>query len=96
MVPAFERPFVLTIGDRAILAFGARSNAEALELTREDWLRDDLRRLTSSDARLWDGATKLAIRAASADEAALLASAVTQAADDCDLVLAYLVELDTH
>ena len=37
--------FVLEIDQRPILAFEARSAREAQELTKEEWLRDDLRRL---------------------------------------------------
>lgn len=90
-----ERSFTLVVGEKPTLAFRARSYKEALELAREPWLRSDLMELTSYSASLWDGQEKLTVRQAAADEAHALSDALKIAEPGGDLLLAYLVELDS-
>jgi hypothetical protein len=93
MTSKTERPFTLLVGDRPILLFSASSFPEANELTREAWLRADLLKYRSNDQPLWDGSSKLSVRASDAEEKAVFEQGSKEAQAD-ELALVYLVELD--
>ncbi len=65
-VPPSEKIYVIEAGGVVILAFAATSHREAQSLLREEWLKADLRELHVGGKPVWDGATKLTIRHASA------------------------------
>ena len=87
--------FALEIGGKPILTFEAKNLREAHELCHERWLREDVARLTSNGAPLWDGAAHLRARYASDTEKIFYRQAAKANEPPGDeLVLAYLVELD--
>lgn len=87
--------FTLDIGDRPILAFEAKNLRESQQLCHEQWLRQDVARLTSNRAPLWDGKKRLRARRSTEQEIALYREAARDSAQPKgDLLLAYLVELD--
>jgi hypothetical protein len=87
--------FTLDIGGKPILIFEAKNLREAWEVCHEAWLRDDIERLRSNAAPLWDGKAHIRARYASQSEIALHREAVTGAEPNSDeLVLTFLVELD--
>jgi hypothetical protein len=93
-----QRIFVIENGDQPIVAFLGQSINEGRELCRETWFLDDLQKLRSGGAHIWDGRQRLKVRHAHADELAGLQSALhaqvkSRAAAD-DVVLSYLVPLD--
>jgi hypothetical protein len=89
--------FALEIGGKPILTFEARNLREAHELCHEHWLREDIARLTSNGVPLWDGAAHLRARYASDTEKKFYREAAKGNEPPPDeLVLAYLVELDTE
>jgi len=93
--PAAERVYALQVGETAILTFAATSHREAQSLTREGWLRADLRAARLNGQPIWDGAAKLSIRIAVPEEAARYAEGAKASSDaDGDLNLVYLVTLD--
>ncbi len=94
---ASERVFVLVIDDVPILAFQARAMREALQLGREGWLLEDLKRLTRERVPLWDGKAPIRTRSARQDEAARYhrGLADTGRSGD-DLPLVFLVDIDRH
>jgi hypothetical protein len=85
--------FTLDIGGRPTLTFEAKNLREAWQLCHERWLREDVARLTSNGAALWDGKAALRSRYASENERAAYLDARIQPGPD-ELALAYLVELD--
>ena len=92
-----ERVFVLVIDDVPILAFQARSMSEALQLGREVWLLEDLKRLTNDRIPLWDGKAPIRTRSARPDEAARYRRGFADASRAGDeLPLVFLVEIDRH
>jgi hypothetical protein len=94
---ASERVFVLVIDDVPILAFQARAMSEALQLGREVWLMEDLKRLTSDRIPLWDGKAPIRTRSARPDEAARYERGLAETDhSDEELPLVFLVEIDTH
>jgi hypothetical protein len=93
---ASERVFVLVIDEVPILAFQARAMSEALELAREVWLLEDLKRLTSDRIPLWDGKAPIRTRSARPDEAARYHRGLAEgkSSGDEDLPLVFLVAVD--
>ena len=87
--------FAMDIDGKPIVAFEARNLREAGELCREAWLQEDLAQLTSNGMPLYAAGAKMKVRAASPDEAQTYRDAAAEAADTEDLLLAYLVELDS-
>jgi hypothetical protein len=63
-----DRVFVLDIDRKPILAFIANNMREAMELSKEAWLREDLTDLSSQGVALWDGEAKMTVRGAAPDE----------------------------
>jgi hypothetical protein len=91
-----RRVFALDVDGRPTLAFEARNQLEARELCKEAWLRDDLTSQKSNGVPLCGAKSKLSVRLAEAEEAVLFGQAAKAAANPSDdLVLAYLVELDS-
>ena len=90
------RVFTLEVGGEPTLSFEALRQSEARQMTQERWLLADLRKLRSRGVALWDGKAKLTVRAGTEVEAAVFrkSQAATELADDEDLVLAFLKELD--
>lgn len=94
---AGERVFVLVIDDVPILAFQARAMSEALQLGREVWLLEDLKRLTIDRIPVWDGKAPIRTRSARPDEAARYHRGLAEAeGSDDELPLVFLVEIDRH
>ena len=96
MAFVLRRVFALDVDGRPTLAFEARNHSEAQELCREAWLRADLTSHKSNGVPLYGAKSKLSVRLAEAEEAVLFggaAKAATESSDD--LVLVYLVELDS-
>jgi hypothetical protein len=85
--------FTLDIGGKPTLTFEARNLRESGELSREEWLRDDIMRLKSRGTALWDGKAVLKSRYATEAEKAVFLEAAGEPPPD-EMVLAYLVELD--
>jgi len=88
------RVFVLETNGSAILAFEATTLREAMELSRETWLRDELTRLTSSHAPLWDSQAAIKTRTATPEESESYRLGAAAENDDGDLPIVYLVKLD--
>jgi hypothetical protein len=89
--------FTLDIGNRPILSFEAKNLREAWEVCHELWLREDVARLRSNGIPLWDGAATLRSRSATGPEREVYREAAKSAAAPPDeLVLAYLVEIDSE
>jgi len=87
--------FTLDIDGKPILTFEARNLREAHEICHEEWLREDVARLSSRHVPLWDGKVRLRARYASASEAAAYREAARDAVETSDdILLAFLVELD--
>jgi hypothetical protein len=86
--------FALDIDGKPTMAFEARNFREASELCREDWLRADLRALTSNGIPLWTAGAKLTVRKATESESQVYRDAGREAEASHDLLLVYLVELD--
>ena len=94
---ASERVFVLVIDDVPILAFQARAMSEALQLGREVWLLEDLKRITSDRVPLWDGKAPIRTRSARQEEAARYHRGLADAGrSGDDLPLVFLVKIDRH
>lgn len=92
---ASERVFVLVIDEVPILAFQARAMSEALELARDVWLLEDLKRLTSDRIPLWDGKAPIRTRSARPDEAARYHRGLADGTSSGDeLPLVFLVAID--
>ena len=91
----FSRVFTLEADGRPILAFEASGTREAQQLCQESWLLNDLSILTSSGARLRTAKSKLSVRLASTDEATIFRLVADARVPSADMVLAYLVELDS-
>ena len=85
--------FTLDIGGRPTVAFEANNLRDAAQLSHEQWFRDDVARLESGGASLWDGKASLKIRYASEAEKGVFLEAAEEASSD-DMILVYLVELD--
>ena len=88
--------FTLLVDGNPTLAFEARNSQEAQQLCKEQWLRMDLQALKSNGAQLATVNSSLSVRTANQEEASLFTKAVAEApAEAEDMVLAYLVELDS-
>ncbi|MGY4596928.1 hypothetical protein ACVWXL_004674 [Bradyrhizobium sp. GM22.5] len=86
--------FAMELDGKAAFAFEAKNFREALELTKESWVRDDLTTITSNGVPLCSANAKLTVRRADEAETLTYRDAALQAQTDDALVLAYLVELD--
>jgi 16S rRNA A1518/A1519 N6-dimethyltransferase RsmA/KsgA/DIM1 with predicted DNA glycosylase/AP lyase activity len=85
--------YVIEVDGRAVAAFEAISGKEARELTKEDWLKDDLAELTSDGSPIWRPDSSMLIRAATANEMSLFWQAPKKEVPG-ELTLAYLVALN--
>lgn len=94
MTAVFSQVFALEVDGKPTLAFEARNSQQAQELRKESWLRDDLASLKSGGVPLYTAESKLSVRPATAEEAAIFNRASDVAKPSDDMVLAYLVELD--
>ena len=90
------RVFTLLVDGKPTLAFEARNIQEAQQLCKEPWLRLDLQSLKSNGTQLGTASSSLSVRTANQEETSLFTKAVAEApAQAEDMVLAYLVELDS-
>lgn len=88
--------FTLDVGGKPTLAFEAKNLRESQQLCHEYWLRRDIADLTSNGTPLWDGKARLRARRSTEDEIAAYREAERDAIQpQDDLLLAYLVELDS-
>jgi len=91
----FTRVFTLEVDGRPILTFEAGRVQEAQQLCKEPWLREDLSALSSNGIPLLSGNAKLTVRSANMEEATIFGQAASVANHADDMMLAYLVELDS-
>jgi hypothetical protein len=85
--------FVLEIDGQPILAFRAATFRQARELGKEDWLQEDLKRMTFGHKPLWDGKSPIRVRRAEPAEEIYYVDAKTENAAG-DLPLVYLIQRD--
>jgi hypothetical protein len=85
--------FVLEIDGQPVLAFRAATFRQARELGKEDWLQEDLKRMTIGHRPLWDGKSPIRVRRAKPAEEVYYVDAKTENAAG-DLPLVYLVRRD--
>jgi hypothetical protein len=85
--------FVLEIAGQPILAFRAATSRQARELAKEDWLQEDLKRMTTGHRPLWDGKAPMRVRRAQPAEEVYYVDAKAENAAG-DLPLVYLVQRD--
>jgi hypothetical protein len=85
--------FVLEIEGQPILAFRAATFRQARELGKEDWLQEDLKRMTIGYRPLWDGKSPIRVRRAEPAEEVYYVDAKAENAVG-DLPLVYLVQRD--
>ena len=90
------RVYTLEVGGEPVLTFEAHKHSEAVEITREGWMHDDLRGLKSRGLPLWDGLARLSVRVAMENEIAVFreSKAAADPTEDSSIVLAFLKELD--
>jgi hypothetical protein len=87
--------FTIVVGDTPTVMFEGQNSREAQELCKERWLKTDLAEATSAGAPLWDGKAKMRARSAHPPEITLFAEARSKAGPSDDLMLVFLVELDS-
>jgi hypothetical protein len=95
MMAAYSRVFTLEVDGRPILTFEAGRTREAQALCKEPWLHTDLRILTSNGVPLMNANAKLSVRPASVEETNIFGEAAAATQQTNDMVLTYLVELDS-
>jgi hypothetical protein len=95
MMAPISRVFTLEVDGRPILTFEAGRIREAQALCKEPWLHTDLRVLTSNGVPLMNANAKLSVRLANVEEANIFGEAAAATRQTDDMVLAYLVELDS-
>jgi hypothetical protein len=88
--------FTIDVDDRPMLTFEAKSLREARELCHEHWLKEDLLEARSAGVPLWDGKAKLKARPALPEEAGQFADAKNTREPTDDLMLVFLIELDSE
>jgi hypothetical protein len=86
--------FALCVDGKPTLTFEARNIPEARQLSKEPWLRADLRSQQSNRFPLCGVDSKLSVRRANNDEAEIFDRGAQLAKPWEGRVLAYLVELD--
>jgi hypothetical protein len=84
---------VLEIDGQPILAFKAATFRQARELGKEDWLQEDLKRMTIGHRPLWDGKSPIRVHRAERAEEVYYVDAKAENAMG-NLPLVYLVQRD--
>jgi hypothetical protein len=87
--------FSREVDGRPTLAFEAGNTGDAKLICKESWLFDDLASLTSGGSSLGSARSKLSVRPARAEEAIVFANVSAKSKPSDDVLLAYLVDLDT-
>jgi hypothetical protein len=90
-----SRVFTLEVDGRPTLSFEATSAREAMGIRKEVWLRVDLSSQLSNGIPLCSAKSKLSIRPANVEEAIVFSVAASEAKPSDDMLLAYLVDLDS-
>jgi hypothetical protein len=90
-----NKVYILEIGDRPILSYEADSFNDARSLIKEKWLQSDLKKARSHGATVWDGKTPLVVRNSSVAETEIFAAGKKAADDSDDMLIVYLIELDS-
>jgi hypothetical protein len=88
--------FTIEVDGKPTLAFGAKRYSEAEAICRDEQLRTKLGSLGSGDFPLSGENSILDVRLANRDEAALYKQAAAGSQSTDDLLLVYLVELDSE
>jgi hypothetical protein len=88
--------FTIEVDGKPTLAFGAKRYSEAEAISRDEQLRTKLGSLKSGDFPLSGENSILDVRLANRDEAALYQQAAAGSQSTDDLLLVYLVELDSE
>jgi hypothetical protein len=96
MAEQFSRVFTLEVDGRSVLSFEARAVREAQSLCKEAWLREDLTSLKSGGRPLLANGAKLSVRLATAEETTAFARWADVANSSDDMVIVYLVDLDSR
>jgi hypothetical protein len=86
--------FTIEVDGRPTIVFHAERFAQARELTREKWLRDDLSELRSNGEPLCTPTSKLSARVATAEEVVAVHDMAHAKSNGHEIVITYLVELD--
>jgi hypothetical protein len=86
--------FTIEVDGKPMVAFEAGQLRKAVELSKEEWLREDLNALSSNGVPLCRIESKLKARLANEAEREIYRGAVKEAGASDEIVLAYLVELD--
>ena len=94
MPPPLGLIFTIEADGKPTVAFEARQLREAAELSKEEWLRDDLNALSSNGVPLCGMGSKLRARIANEPERLAYREAAQSAKASDDILLVYLVELD--
>jgi hypothetical protein len=89
-----SRTFALEVDGKPTLVFEARNLREAQALCKEAWLHDDLAGVNSGGHPLYTIGSKLSVRSAIPDEAAVFNGASAAAKPTDEMVLVYLIDLD--
>jgi hypothetical protein len=95
MKPVFSRVFALEEDGRPTLTFEAGGTREAQQICKESWLLDDLNLLRSGGDPLCTAQSKLSVRPATDEEVAAFEKAAGSASPSGDMMLAYLIKLDS-
>ena len=77
------------------MTFAAERLREAQLLCKESWLRADLTALTSNGVPLMRANARMAVRPANVEEATIFSQAASEPKQAGDMMLVYLVELDS-
>lgn len=94
-IAATDLVYTLEIEGRPVVAFAADSNSELGEIQKEGRILENLKRLKSEGAPLWDARASVTVRTARSKERSLYCQVAEEATvGPEDLVLAYFVELD--
>jgi hypothetical protein len=96
MVMALGLIFTIEVDGTPTVAFEARKLREAAELCAEEWLREDMRDLRSDGVPLCTVASKFRARTADVAERALYREGASAVRPSDDILLVYLVDLDTE
>jgi hypothetical protein len=96
MKTVFSRVFTLEVDGRPTLAFEASGTRQAQQLCKESWFLNDLTFLRSNGVPLGTVGSKLSVRLATPEELTVFEKAVESAKLSEDMVMAYLIDLDSQ
>jgi hypothetical protein len=95
MKAPFSRIFALEVDGRPILAFEAGGHRAAQQICKELWLHHDLAEIRSGGVALYTAQSQLSVRPASPEEEIIFLSQAVAKEPSEDMVIAYLIEIDS-